>query len=112
MERRWLGRIAGELTKLLRAERPGGPSAGIELLTDTGVADLVLPEVPGLRLEADEHHRHKDVYRHSLTVLDQAESLAEGFMAESRTIAPLIGSPNQVEAIMAYFEKRQPEFGD
>jgi enoyl-CoA hydratase/carnithine racemase len=39
-------------------------------------------------------------------------SLAEGFMAESRTIAPLIGSPNQVEAIMAYFEKREPRFTD
>jgi poly(A) polymerase len=68
-------RIADELTKLLLATRPGGPVAGIELMTDAGVAEHVLPEVPGLRLEVDEHHRHKDVYRHSLTVLDQAISL-------------------------------------
>jgi poly(A) polymerase len=68
-------RIGGELTKLLLAARPGGPSAGIDLLVATDVATLVLPEVPELRLEVDEHHRHKDVYRHSLTVLDQAIEL-------------------------------------
>ena len=68
-------RISAELTKLLLATRPGGPSAGIDLLVETGVADHVLPEVPRLRLEVDEHHRHKDVYRHSLTVLDQAIAL-------------------------------------
>jgi poly(A) polymerase len=68
-------RIAVELEKLLRASRPGGPSAGIDLLVRTGVADQILPEVPKLRLEADEHHRHKDVYQHSLTVLDQAIAL-------------------------------------
>ena len=42
---------------------------GIALLVETGVAEQVLPEVPALRLEADEHYRHKDVYQHSLTVL-------------------------------------------
>jgi poly(A) polymerase len=68
-------RIAVELEKLLRASRVGGPSAGIDLLVRTGVADQILPEVPKLRLEVDEHHRHKDVYRHSLTVLDQAIAL-------------------------------------
>ena len=41
----------------------------------SGIADLVLPELPALRLELDEHHRHKDVYQHSLTVLDQAIAL-------------------------------------
>jgi len=68
-------RITAELTKLLRASRPGGPSAGIDLLVQTGVAEYFLPEVPRLRLEVDEHHRHKDVYRHSLTVLEQAIGL-------------------------------------
>ncbi len=68
-------RIAAELTKLLLATREGGPSTGIDLLTATGAADYFLPEVPKLRLEVDEHHRHKDVYRHSLTVLDQAIAL-------------------------------------
>ncbi len=54
------------------------PRRGLELLTDTGLADIVLPELPGLRLTIDEHHRHKDVYEHSLTVLDQAVALETG----------------------------------
>jgi poly(A) polymerase len=67
-------RIRDELTKLMLA--PGtGPVRGIELLVDTGVADQVLPEIPRLRLEVDEHFRHKDVYQHSLTVLEQAIAL-------------------------------------
>ncbi len=68
-------RISAELAKLMLAADPGGPSRGIALLVDTGVAEYVLPEVPRLRLEADEHFRHKDVYRHSLTVLEQAIGL-------------------------------------
>jgi len=68
-------RIEGELTKLLLAELPGGPAAGVRLLVETGVADEVLQEIPLLRLETDEHHRHKDVYEHSLTVLSQAIDL-------------------------------------
>jgi poly(A) polymerase len=68
-------RISAELSKLLLAELPGGPRRGIALLVDSGVADQVLPEVPKLRLEMDEHFRHKDVYLHSLTVLDQAIGL-------------------------------------
>jgi poly(A) polymerase len=72
-------RISAEFAKLLLASRPGGPSAGIELLVDTGVADHFLPEIPKLRLEVDEHHKHKDVYRHSLTVLDQAIALEERY---------------------------------
>jgi poly(A) polymerase len=75
-------RIAVELEKLLQARRPGGPSAGIDLLVQTGVADQVLPEVPKMRLEVDEHHRHKDVYRHSLTVLDQAIALEQRYGLE------------------------------
>jgi enoyl-CoA hydratase/carnithine racemase len=38
--------------------------------------------------------------------------LEEGFIAEERTISGLIASPNQVEAVTAYFAKRQPEFED
>ena len=68
-------RIEGELTKLLRSKLRGGPAAGIALLVETGVADQVLPEIPRLRLESDEHFRHKDVYQHSLTVLSQAIDL-------------------------------------
>jgi len=72
-------RIAGELSKLLLSPLPGGPAAGIALLVDTGVADYVLPEVPMLRLESDEHFRHKDVYQHSLTVLNQAIGLEDRY---------------------------------
>jgi poly(A) polymerase len=68
-------RIKDELSKLLTSPLVGGPRRGIELLADTGVAGQVLPEVPRLRLELDEHYRHKDVYLHSLTVLDQAIAL-------------------------------------
>ena len=68
-------RIRDELIKLLLAPGPRGPVRGIELMVDTGVADVVLPEVPRLRLETDEHMRHKDVYQHSLTVLEQSIEL-------------------------------------
>ena len=69
-------RITDELSKLMLTP---DPARGIELLVDTGVAGLVLPEVPRLRLEADEHFRHKDVYQHSLTVLRQAIGLEERY---------------------------------
>jgi len=72
-------RISAELAKLLLARQPGGPARGIAILVDTGVAEQVLPEVPRLRLEADEHYRHKDVYQHSLTVLGQAIGLEERY---------------------------------
>lgn len=62
-------RVCEELTKLLRSPTP---RAGLELLVDSGLAGFVLPELPALRLEIDEHHHHKDVYQHTLTVLDQA----------------------------------------
>ncbi len=65
-------RIADELTKLMLTP---SPADGIDLLVRTGAADLVLPEVPALRMEVDEHHRHKDVYTHSLIVLRQAIDL-------------------------------------
>jgi poly(A) polymerase len=67
-------RIQAELSKLLCGRFP---RRGLELLVDTGLADHVLPEVPAMRLEIDEHHQHKDVYQHSLVVLDQAIDLEE-----------------------------------
>jgi poly(A) polymerase len=62
-------RIGDELAKLLKADNP---HVGVELLVDSGLCALVMPEIPALRLEVDEHHHHKDVYQHTLTVLDQA----------------------------------------
>jgi poly(A) polymerase len=64
-----------ELEKTLLA---GQPQLGLRLLVDTGLADRILPELPALQLEIDEHHRHKDVYEHSLTVLEQAIALEDG----------------------------------
>ena len=62
-------RIGDELSKLLVSQ---DPRAGIEVLMESGLAEIVLPEIPGLQLEIDEHHHHKDVYQHTLTVLEQA----------------------------------------
>ncbi len=73
-------RVAAELLKLLGAD---DPVPGIRLLVESGLADRVLPEVPALRLEVDEHAHHKDVYEHSLTVLSQAIELEKERFAGS-----------------------------
>ncbi|MBB1572352.1 MAG: CCA tRNA nucleotidyltransferase [Propionibacterium sp.] len=65
-------RIQSEFTGLLLTD---SPREGLDLLVRTGVAEHFLPELPALRLERDEHMRHKDVYAHSLTVLEQAIDL-------------------------------------
>ncbi|MDO7868198.1 CCA tRNA nucleotidyltransferase [Nocardioides jiangxiensis] len=65
-------RVRDELVKLVLAPQP---RMGLGLLVDTGLAAYVLPELPALALERDEHHRHKDVYEHTLTVLEQAIDL-------------------------------------
>jgi poly(A) polymerase len=67
-------RIQGELVRLLQTD---DPVRGIRLLVDTGLMGEFLPEIPALRLEVDEHHHHKDVYEHSLTVLRQAIELEQ-----------------------------------
>ena len=82
-------RIRDELTKLLLAPGPRDPVRGIELMVDTGVADVVLPEVPRLRLETDEHMRHEDVYQHSLTALEQSIELEERYGLEPDLVVRL-----------------------
>ncbi|WP_066529294.1 CCA tRNA nucleotidyltransferase [Corynebacterium bouchesdurhonense] len=67
-------RVQAELDKLMAGARPW---EGIDLLVQTGLADHILPEIPALQLEQDEHMQHKDVYRHSLTVLRQATELED-----------------------------------
>src|SRR5699024_11585579 len=66
-------RVRAELDKMVLGDFPVD---GINMLCETGLADRVLPEVPGMKLERDEHMQHKDVYWHSLTVLKQAIELA------------------------------------
>ena len=80
-------RVRDEFTKIIMSPNP---RIGITLLVDTGLADIVLPEIPKLRLEVDEHHHHKDVYEHSITVLEQAIELEER-----------LGGPNLVIRIAA-----------
>ena len=62
-------RIQAELQKLMLG---AFPRKGLEALVDSGLAEIVLPELPALKLEVDEHHHHKDVYEHTLTVVEQA----------------------------------------
>ena len=72
-----LARITAERVQheFSRTVLNSAPRAALELLVTTGLADVVLPELAALRMEIDEHHQHKDVYAHSLTVLDRAIAL-------------------------------------
>jgi len=67
-------RVREEFTKIILS---GQPRLGITLLVESGLAEIFIPEVPKLQLEVDEHHHHKDVYQHSLTVLEQAIALED-----------------------------------
>lgn len=75
IERITAERVRAELDKLILGEHP---LEAIDVMVDAGLAARVLPEVPGMKLTIDEHHQHKDVYQHSLTVLKQAVDLEEG----------------------------------
>jgi poly(A) polymerase len=67
-------RVRDEFIKIIMSDNP---RLGISILVECGLADIFLPEIPKLKLEIDEHHHHKDVYEHSLTVLEQAIALEE-----------------------------------
>ncbi|MDY6807875.1 MAG: CCA tRNA nucleotidyltransferase [Actinomycetota bacterium] len=75
IERITAERVRAELDKMILGEHP---LEAVDAMVDTGLAERVLPEVPGMKLTIDEHHQHKDVYQHSLTVLKQAMDLEEG----------------------------------
>lgn len=62
-------RVQAEFVKLMLGKNP---RKGLEVLVDSGLAEKVLPELPALKLEVDEHHHHKDVYEHTLRVVEQA----------------------------------------
>ena len=80
-------RIRDEFIKILMSNNP---RIGITILVDTGIAEYILPEIPKLKLEVDEHHHHKDVYEHSITVLEQAIAI------ENR-----LGGPNLIIRLAA-----------
>jgi poly(A) polymerase len=65
-------RVRDEFSRLMLSP---DPRVGLQILVETGLADQMLPELPALRLEGDEHRRHKNVYEHTLTVVDQAIAL-------------------------------------
>ena len=79
-------RIRDEFSKLLLSKNP---RVGLEVLVETGLAELTLPELPALRLEVDEHHHHKDVYQHTLTVLEQAIDYEKEYGLESDLVLRL-----------------------
>ncbi len=79
-------RVRDELSKLLLSS---DPRPGLEALVDSGIAALVLPELPALKLEADEHHHHKDVYQHTLTVVMQAIDYEKDYGLEKDLILRL-----------------------
>jgi poly(A) polymerase len=89
-------RVRDELVKLICAPHP---RRGLALLVRTGLADRVLPELPALALERDEHHRHKDVYEHTLTVLEQSIDLEDrlgggpDFVARFAALMHDVGKP-------------------
>jgi poly(A) polymerase len=94
-------RIRDEFIKTLMSPNP---RLGLTLLVETGLADKFLPEIPKLKLEIDEHHHHKDVYEHTLTVLEQAIALEERLAGPNLTLrlAALmhdIGKPKTKELI-------------
>ena len=72
-------RIQVELHKLMLG---ANPRMGLEALVDSGLAEIVIPELPALKLETDEHHHHKDVYQHTLTVVEQAIDYEKDYKLE------------------------------
>ena len=86
-------RIRDEFTKLLCG---ADPVTGLRLLVDTGLAEEFLPELSGLRLEIDEHAQHKDVYEHTLIVVQNAVNLEEGgpdFVLRMAALMHDVGKP-------------------
>jgi poly(A) polymerase len=74
LERITVERVAAELDKLLLGS---DPAAGIDLMVESGLGDVAVPEIGAMRMAIDEHHQHKDVYQHSLTVLRQAMAIED-----------------------------------
>ncbi|MBR6830426.1 MAG: HD domain-containing protein [Paludibacteraceae bacterium] len=68
-------RIAEELNKIILSRRP---SEGFILLDKTGLLPLIFPELAALKgIEVKEGRGHKDVFYHTLKVLDNVAELVE-----------------------------------
>ena len=80
-------RIRDEFVKLLSSN---DPVPGIRHLVDSGLADRFLPELTALVATQDDHGRHKDVYEHSLTVLQQAIELEVERRTEPETAPDIV----------------------
>ena len=93
LERITVERVAVELDKMLLG---ADPVAGIDLMVQTGMGEVVLPEIGGMQMAIDEHHQHKDVYQHSLTVLRQAIALEESGGQERSDSGEESGGPDLV----------------
>ncbi|MGX7682070.1 CCA tRNA nucleotidyltransferase [Jatrophihabitans sp. DSM 45814] len=76
-------RVQAELNRLIAGRFP---RRGLEVLVDAGLAQVVLPEIAALRMTTDEHGQHKDVYAHSLQVLEQAIELEQAGAAEDSAV--------------------------
>lgn len=83
-------RVRDEFIKLMATD---SPRAGLELLVETGLADLILPELPALQLERDAAHQHKDVYEHSIQVLENAIKLEKAACEAKAAAALEAGEP-------------------
>jgi enoyl-CoA hydratase/carnithine racemase len=101
--------VAKELT--FTGRKVSGTEA-VELGLATHLSDD--PRAAALELAHDIAGRSPDAIRAAKRLLNNAAkvSLAEGFAAERAEIGRLIGSANQIEAVMAGFEKRAPRFAD
>ena len=63
-------RIRDELTRLVCGQ---APKRALELADSTGLTELFLPELVALKLEQDPVHRHKDVFHHTLAVVERTD---------------------------------------
>ena len=61
-------RIRDEFTKLLTGKEP---SLGLKAFVESGLSELIMPELNELKIEVDPKHHHKDVYEHTMVVLDR-----------------------------------------
>ena len=100
-------RVRDELVKLMTGLRP---RAGIELLVETGICERILPEFAALRDQQDEHNRHKDVYEHSLTVLDQAVELEKEYARRDAEAAAEAGDGSADDAAPSTPPFTSPDF--